>query len=72
MQAKYINKTMNGLTKGHEYVIMFREPSKKIYTYECHIIFDVTKQEEMDKWIPYASEKSIERNWKYDRLEMEL
>lgn len=72
MQAKYQNKTMNGLTKGHEYIIMLREPSKKIYVYDCHIIFNVTKQEEMDMWMPYASEKSIQRNWKYSKLEFEL
>lgn len=72
MQAKYINKTMNGLTKNHEYVIMLKEPSKRIYVYDCHIIFDATKKEEMDMWISYASEKSIKRNWEYDKLEFEL
>jgi hypothetical protein len=65
MQAKYKNKSRNGLIHGHEYVVMFTKP-KGQYVYDCHIIFDVTEQEEMDLTINYASELSINNNFKYN------
>lgn len=70
MQAKYKNKSRNGLIHGHEYVVMFTKP-KGQYVYDCHVIFDVTKQEEMDLWINYGSEVSIKNNWEFDKLELD-
>ena len=41
------------------------------YVYDCHVIFDVTKQEEMNLWMNYASEISIKNNWEFDKLELD-
>lgn len=71
MQVKYINKSMYGIDKDNEYIVLFKEPSKGIYTYTAHFIYNVTKQEEMDLFMPYASMKSIERNFKYKKWEIE-
>lgn len=71
MQVKYINKSMNGLINGHEYVVRVFEPKGHNYTYEVNFIFDITTQEEMDKVMNYASEVSLRQNFKFDRLELE-
>ena len=47
MQAKYKNKSRNGLRNGHEYIIKISKPTGHYYVYDCHVIFGVTKQEEM-------------------------
>lgn len=70
MQAKYKNKTRNRLKHGHEYVVMFTKP-KAQYVYDCHVIFDVTEQEEMDLVINYASELSVKNSWNIDNLELD-
>ena len=71
MQAKYKNKSRNGLKNGHEYIIKIFKPTGHYYVYDCHVIFDVTKQEEMNLWINYASEISIKNNWEFDKLELD-
>lgn len=71
MQAKYKNKSRNGLKNGHEYIIQISKPTGHYYVYDCHVIFDVTKQEEMNLWINYASEISIKNNWEFDKLELD-
>ena len=71
MQAKYKNKSRNGLRNRHEYIIQISKPTGHYYVYDCHVIFDVTKQEEMNLWINYASEISIKNNWKFDKLELD-
>ena len=71
MQAKYKNKSRNGLRNGHEYIIQISKPTRHYYVYDCHVIFDVTKQEEMNLWINYASEISIKNNWEFDKLELD-
>ena len=70
MQAKYKNKSRNGLKNGHKYVVTFAKPTGQ-YVYDCHVIFDATKNEEMDLWINYASEVSIRNNWEFDKLEID-
>ena len=71
MQAKYKNKSRNGLKNGHEYIIQISKPTGHYYVYDCHVIFDVTKQEEMNLWMNYASEISIKNNWEFDKLELD-
>lgn len=71
MQAKYKNKSRNGLRNGHEYIIKISKPTGHYYVYDCHVIFDVTRQEEMDLWTNYASEISIKNNWEFDKLELD-
>ena len=71
MQAKYKNKSRNGLRNGHEYIIQISKPTGHYYVYDCHVIFDVTKQEEMNLWIYYVSEISIKNNWEFDKLELD-
>ena len=71
MQAKYKNKSRNGLKNGHEYIVNITKPTGHYYVYDCHIIFDVTKHEEMNLWMNYASEISIKNNWEFDKLELD-
>lgn len=71
MQAKYKNKSRNGLKNGHEYIIKISKPTGHYYVYDCHVIFDVTQQEEMNLWMNYASEISIKNNWEFDKLELD-
>ena len=71
MQAKYKNKSRNGLRNGHEYIIQISKPTGHYYVYDCHVIFDVTRQEEMNLWMNYASEISIKNNWEFDKLELD-
>lgn len=70
MQAKYKNKSRNGLKNGHEYVVKFTKPTGQ-YIYDCNVVFDITTQEEMDLVINYASEISIKNNWEFDKLELD-
>ena len=70
MQAMYRNKSRNGLIETHEYIMKFSKPSGQ-YVYDCHIIFDVTAQEEMDLLLNFASETSIRNNFVFDKLEIE-
>ena len=71
MQAKYKNKSRNGLKNEHKYVITFAKPTGHYYVYDCHVIFDITTNEEMDLCISYASEISIRNNWEFDKLELD-
>ena len=70
MQAKYKNKSRNGLKNGHEYVIKFSKTSGQ-YVYDCNIIYDVTEKEKMDLLVNYGSEISIKNNWEFDKLELD-
>lgn len=70
MQAKYKNKSRNGLKNGHEYIIKFSKPTGQ-YVYDCNVIFDVTENEDMNILLKYASQISIQYNWDIDKLEME-
>ena len=40
MQAKYKNKSRNGLRNGHEYIIQISKPTGHYYVYDCHVIFE--------------------------------
>lgn len=70
MQAKYKNKSRNGLRNGHEYIIQTSKPTGHYYVYDCHVIFDVTEQEEMDILLNFASEISLRNNFEFDKLEL--
>ena len=71
MQAKYKNKSRNGLRNGHEYIIKISQPTGHYYVYDCHVIFDVTKQEELDILLNFASEISLRNNFEFDKLELD-
>lgn len=71
MQAKYIGKTNKWLKHNNEYIVKFTEPKGHCYVYDCHIIFDIKEQEDMDVFLNYASEISIKQNWEYNRLELD-
>lgn len=70
MQAKYKNKSRNGLKNGHEYIVKFSKPTGQ-YVYDCNVIFDITENEDMNVLLKYASQISIQYNWDIDKLEME-
>lgn len=70
MQAKYKNRSMCGLKNGHEYIVKFSKSIRE-YVYNCHIVFDITEQEETDIIMKYASEISIKNNWDIDKLELD-
>ena len=70
MQAKYKNRSRNGLKNGHEYIVKFSKPTGQ-YVYDCHVIFDVTKQEEIDILLNFASEISLRNNFEFDKLELD-
>ena len=70
MQVMYRNRSRNGLIETHEYIVQFGKPPGQ-YVYDCHIIFDVTTQEEMDLTLNFASEISIRNNFVFDKLEIE-
>lgn len=71
MQVKYKNKSRNGLKNSHEYIINITKPSGHYYVYDCHVIFDVTEQEEMDILLNFASEISLRNNFEFDKLELD-
>ena len=71
MELKYIQKTRNGLTNGHEYVAKVFPPKNKIYCYTIQFLYDITEQEEMDLVLEYASQISIKHNFQFDKLELE-
>ena len=71
MQVKYKNKSRNGLKNGHEYIVNITKPNGNYYVYDCHIIFDVTKQEELDILLNFASEISLRNNFEFDKLELD-
>ena len=71
MQVKYKNKSRNGLKNSHEYIVNITKPSGHYYVYDCHVIFDVTKQEEMDILLNFASEISLRNNFEFDKLEFD-
>lgn len=71
MQAKYKDKSRNGLKNGHEYIIKFSKPTGQ-YVYDCNVIFDVTENEDMNILLKYASQISIQYSWDIDKLEMEM
>lgn len=73
MQAKYKNKSRNGLRNGHEYIIKMSKPTGHghYYVYDCHVIFDVTRQEEMDILLNFASEISLRNSFEFDKLELD-
>lgn len=70
MQAKYKDKSRNGLKNGHEYIVKFSKPTGQ-YVYDCNVIFDVTEKEDMNILLKYASQISIQYSWDIDKLEME-
>lgn len=70
MEAKYINKSRNGLKNNHEYVVKFSRPMG-YYVYNAHFIYDITEQEEVDIILNYASEKSIKNNFDIKILRLE-
>lgn len=71
MQVKYKNKSRNGLKNSHEYIVNITKPSSHYYVYDCHVIFDVTGQEEMDILLNFASEISLRNNFEFDKLELD-
>lgn len=71
MELKYIQKTKNGLTNNHEYVVKIFPPKNKIYVYTIQFLYDITEQEEMDITLNYASQISIKHNFTFDKLELE-
>lgn len=71
MELKYIQKTKNGLTNNHEYVVNIFPPKNKIYVYTIHFLYDITAQEEMDLEMNYASKISIKHNFDFKELEIE-
>lgn len=71
MQAKYKDKSRNGLKNGHEYVVKFSKPTGQ-YVYDCNVIFDITENEDMNVLLKYASQISIQYSWDIDKLEMEM
>ena len=71
MQAKYKDKSRNGLKNGHEYIIKFSKPTGQ-YVYDCNVIFDITENEDMNVLLKYASQISIQYSWDIDKLEMEM
>lgn len=71
MQVKYKNKSRNGLKNSHEYIVNITKPSGHYYVYDCHVIFDVTEQEEMDILLNFASEISLRNNFEFDKLELD-
>lgn len=71
MQAKYKNKSRNGLRNGHKYIIKISKPTGHYYVYDCHVIFDVARQEEMDILLNFASEISLRNNFEFDKLELD-
>ena len=71
MEVKYKNRSKNGLINNHEYVVKIYPPKNKVYVYIIHFLFDITKHEEMDLELTYASQISIKHNFEYDKLEIE-
>ena len=71
MQAKYKDKSRNGLKNGHEYVVKFSKPTGQ-YVYDCNVIFDITENEDMNVLLKYASQISIQNSWNINKLEMEM
>lgn len=71
MQAKYKNKSRNGLKNNHEYIVNITKPSGHYYVYDCYVIFDVTEQEEMDIVLNFASEISLRNNFEFEKLELD-
>ena len=71
MKVKYKNKSRNGLRNGHEYIIKISKPTGHYYVYDCHVIFDATKQEEIDILLNFASEISLRNNFEFDKLELD-
>lgn len=70
MEAKYKNRSRNGLKNNHEYVVKFSKPSGA-YVYDAHFIYDITEKEEIDIVLNYASEKSIKNNFDIKVLRLE-
>lgn len=71
MELKYIQKTRNGLTNGHSYVVKIFPPKNKVYVYNIQFLYDITSQEEMDLTLNYASKISIKHNFDFKELELE-
>ena len=71
MELKYIQKTKNGLTNNHEYVVKIFPPKNKIYVYTIQFLYDITDQEEMNLELNYASQISIKHNFSFKELELE-
>lgn len=71
MIAKYVNKNMNGLTKKHNYELYFKKGSGRDYGYYCHIAYDLTSEEEIDKYLVYSSLISLKNNWEFEKLELD-
>lgn len=71
MEVKYKNHSRNGLVNNHEYVVKIYPPKNRIYVYNIQFLYDITSQEEMDIYMPYASMISIKNNFDFKELELE-
>ena len=71
MQGEHKNTWRNRLRNGHEYIIKISKPTGHYYVYDCHVIFDVTEQEEIDILLNFASEISLRNNFEFDKLELD-
>ena len=71
MELKYIQRTRNGLKNNHSYVVKIFPPKTRKYVYDVQFLYDITAQEEMDMVMNYASLISLQRNFKFDKLELE-
>lgn len=70
MQAKYKNKSRNGLKNGHEYIVKFSKPTGQ-YVYDCNVIFDITENEEMNVLLKFASQISIKNSFDISKIELD-
>lgn len=65
MIAKYKGKYTK-LKKNHKYEVYFSKP-KGFYAYDCHVVYDLTADEELDITLNYGSELNIRKNnWEID------
>ena len=61
MDATYKGKQIKYLVPTHVYSIQFDKP--KNHAYNCHVLWDITIDTEIDEWINYSSELSIRGHW---------
>lgn len=71
MEMTYKNKSRNRLKNNHKYLCDISPPSHGDYTYLVHFYYDCTIEEDVNIWLPYASEISLRNNFEFDRLEIE-
>ena len=71
MQAKYKNKSRNGLRNGHEYIIKISKPTGHYYVYDCYVKFDIDTKEEMNVLLKFASQISIKNSFDISKIELD-